>query len=270
MRTCKTGLDYFPFDVDFFEDPKVEFIAAKYDIIGENVCIKLLCRVYRNGYFLPWGEDEALLFAKRSGNQITFEMVNGIVEEMLKRGFFSRKHFDTYGILTSNGIQKRYLRATERRKDISMIREFIIADIKGFNVNILPIDSCVGTQSKVKESKESKESKKDFLSNSDEFRLSALLLSLILERNPEHKKPNLQTWAKEIDFMIRIDGRLPQKIEDVIKWCQKDSFWFKNILSTKKLRDKFDQLVLKMNGKPKETCKPKHSDHYDPSVGEFL
>jgi predicted transcriptional regulator len=80
----------------------------------------------------------------------------------------------------------------------------------------------------------------------DEFRLAELLLNLILERKPDFKKPNLQQWAKSIDCMIRLDRRAPERIEAVIRWCQRDSFWQGNILSTAKLREKFDQLEMKM------------------------
>jgi hypothetical protein len=89
---------------------------------------------------------------------------------------------------------------------------------------------------------------KVFSSDSDEIRLAELLLNLILERNPEHKRPNIQTWARPIDLMIRVDKRSPAYISEVIHWCQCDSFWQSNILSTAKLREKFDQLASKMNG----------------------
>ena len=82
--------------------------------------------------------------------------------------------------------------------------------------------------------------------NSDDFRLSGLLCSLILARKPDFKRPNLQSWAKHIDRMIRLDRRTPERIEQVIRWCQQDSFWQSNILSTEKLREKFDQLDLKI------------------------
>jgi len=52
--------------------------------------------------------------------------------------------------------------------------------------------------------------------------------------------------------MIRIDNREPEEIEKVIDWCQEDSFWSSNILSTSKLRDKFTQLLLKMKDKNKK------------------
>ncbi|HLA04549.1 MAG TPA: hypothetical protein VJZ16_01070 [Syntrophales bacterium] len=87
---------------------------------------------------------------------------------------------------------------------------------------------------------------KIFLSDSIEVRLADLLLEKILIRNPNHKKPNLQTWAKDIDLMIRLDKRTPEDIRRIIEWCQADTFWQSNILSTAKLRKQFDQLWLKM------------------------
>ena len=86
----------------------------------------------------------------------------------------------------------------------------------------------------------------NFLSDSIEYRLANYLLNLILQRNPNHKKPNIQTWAKNIDLMLRLDKREADGIKAVIKWSQKDLFWQNNILSTKKLRLHFDQLFLKI------------------------
>lgn len=85
-----------------------------------------------------------------------------------------------------------------------------------------------------------------FSSDSSEVRLSEFLLEKILSRNQKFRKPDVQSWAKQIDFMIRLDGRTPDEIRRVIDWCQNDSFWKGNILSTAKLREKFDQLAEKM------------------------
>jgi len=82
--------------------------------------------------------------------------------------------------------------------------------------------------------------------DSDELRLSKLLITLIRQRNPGHKEPDLQKWAYNIDLMLRIDKRDPLIIEKLIIWCQADSFWQNNILSTAKLREQYDQLLLKM------------------------
>lgn len=92
---------------------------------------------------------------------------------------------------------------------------------------------------------------KTFSSDSAEFRLAELLFELIRQRNPEHKAPNLQAWARHVDLMIRVDGRPPERIEQVIRWAARDPFWSKNILSTSKLREKFDALTMKMGGPTK-------------------
>mgnify|MGYP001558927864 FL=1 len=90
---------------------------------------------------------------------------------------------------------------------------------------------------------------KTYCPNSDEVRLSELLLNKILERRPTYKKPNIQNWCKDTDKMIRIDKRNPVEIEKIINWCQNDSFWQNNILSMDKLRKQYDQLALKMEEK---------------------
>jgi hypothetical protein len=96
--------------------------------------------------------------------------------------------------------------------------------------------------------------------NSDEFRLSELLLNLILERKKDFKKPDLRSWSVSIERMIRLDKRTPERIEAVIRWCQQDDFWQNNILSTEKLRKQFDQLELKYGsnktGRDSQPAKP--------------
>lgn len=84
---------------------------------------------------------------------------------------------------------------------------------------------------------------------SNEMRLSQLLIDKILVNNPNHKKPNLQSWAGHVDKMIRIDKRTVVQIEDLINWSQSDPFWSGNILSTEKLRKQFDTLTLQSKNK---------------------
>jgi hypothetical protein len=109
-RPVKNGLDYFPLDIDFFTDEKIQYISVLFGDTGEATIIKLLCKIYRNGYFIKWNQDAAIMFAKSAGNGISVEKVSAIVLELLKRGFFSEVKFKKYGILTSAGIQKRYQR----------------------------------------------------------------------------------------------------------------------------------------------------------------
>jgi hypothetical protein len=82
--------------------------------------------------------------------------------------------------------------------------------------------------------------------------LATQLVLRILKNNPRHKIGRLapeakgellEKWASHVRLMRTADGRTESEIKSMIDWCQADSFWRANILSTSKLRDQWDQLV---------------------------
>lgn len=81
----------------------------------------------------------------------------------------------------------------------------------------------------------------------DDMRMTELLISLIIRNNPDwNLRGTKETWAKEVERLHRIDGRTYEQIEYMIRWTQSDSFWSQNILSTSKLREKFNDLIPKL------------------------
>jgi hypothetical protein len=78
-------------------------------------------------------------------------------------------------------------------------------------------------------------------------RLANLLKDEILKNNPKARISPAQVmkWAHEADLMLRVDERSESEIGDLICWSQRDPFWKANVLSMSKLREKFDQLVMK-------------------------
>lgn len=113
-RPKKSGLDYFPFDVDFFNDEKMVAIAGEFGIKGELTVIKLLCAIYRNGYFILWSEMlQMKMLAQLPG--VSVELLNAIVSRLVRWGFFDKDLFDSATVLTSVAIQKRYFDAISRR-----------------------------------------------------------------------------------------------------------------------------------------------------------
>lgn len=128
----KKGLDFFPLDVDFFDDEKIQFVSARFGIKGEVCAIRLLTRIYRNGYFIKWDEDSAYLFSKVAGKEFSPCLANEIVHELVKRGFFNKSLFDSFGILTSHGIQDRFLKACIRRKDVEVDARYLLVDSSEF------------------------------------------------------------------------------------------------------------------------------------------
>jgi hypothetical protein len=91
--------------------------------------------------------------------------------------------------------------------------------------------------------------KRIYVEDSTEFRLASFLLEEILKNKPDFKRPNLQTWAEDIDLMTRRDARTPDRIYEVVRWAQGNSFWRKNILSVGSLRKSFDRLEMAMGTK---------------------
>ncbi|MDR1879412.1 MAG: DUF4373 domain-containing protein [Tannerellaceae bacterium] len=163
-RTNKSGLDYYPFDIDFFQDEKIQFVSARFGTKGESITVRLLCKIYRNGYYVEFNDDTALLFAKGVGDGCRDYCVKGVVEELLKRGFFDKDLFERFGILTSRGIQNRYFEIIRRREKVDIIEDYLLIDVSGMtnvninriNVDINSINVDINSQSKVKE-KERKE-----------------------------------------------------------------------------------------------------------------
>jgi len=146
-RTNKSGIDYFPFDIDFFNDEKIEFTSARFGVKGEVIAIRLLCKIYRNGYYTEWNEDESTILAKRAGDGVSPTLVSDIVRELVKRGFFDKEIFDRFSILTSRGIQNRYFEATKRYKSIEVFKQFLLLDVSKFdNVNIINLNVHINNE----------------------------------------------------------------------------------------------------------------------------
>ncbi len=116
-RPQKYKLDYFPFDVDYLQDEKVVAISREYELKGEVTIIRLLCAIYRNGYFIEWTEMlQIKMLCDMPG--MSASLLAQIVERLVKWGFFDASLFNSSQILTSRGIQKRYFAITRGRKKV--------------------------------------------------------------------------------------------------------------------------------------------------------
>lgn len=167
-RPKKIGLDYFPMDVDMDQDDKIYLVKAEYGWEGFAIVVKLLMEIYSEGYFLEWDERKLKIFSRK--NLFDSDVVNGVINVCLSEELFEETTYEKYGILTSKGIQTRYLEATTRRREIILINEFLLIDVNADNnpkVKLVNVDinsqsnevkGDSNPQSKVKESK-GKESK---------------------------------------------------------------------------------------------------------------
>lgn len=65
MSTTYLSVDYFPLTVNFFDRDAIELAEAKYGIRVDGAVCKLLCKIFKEGYYIPWGEEQSLIFARK-------------------------------------------------------------------------------------------------------------------------------------------------------------------------------------------------------------
>lgn len=127
-RPNKSRLDYFPLDVDIFENKKVALISAEFGYKGEVIFLRILCAIYRNGYYLEWNDFQKMNLLSRLP-RISVFLLERVVEKLMILGLFEKSMFDTYKIITSKNIQEVYFSATSRRKMIHKELPYLLLNI---------------------------------------------------------------------------------------------------------------------------------------------
>jgi hypothetical protein len=115
----KTGLDYFNIDVDFFNDPKTIKLSKRYGPVGVMCYLITLISIYQKGYFLEASIDD---LAHIILNTINGKYVSGkyklqeIILYLAEIDLIDKDLLEEH-IITSRGIQKRFVLMTKNRKD---------------------------------------------------------------------------------------------------------------------------------------------------------
>ena len=162
-RQNKVGLDYFELDCQMEE--KVRLIQAEYGLKGFAVFVRLLQKIYgEHGYYCEWTQDSELLFMSENGlNSGSLQLLRNIVSACIRRNIFSDRLLKEYGILTSCGIQKRYLKASAKREVVNLKKEYLLISVPKNRKNIVinsissygnSISDGINEQSRVEESRE--------------------------------------------------------------------------------------------------------------------
>lgn len=215
-RPRKTGLDYFPFDVDFFDDEKIVAIAGEYGIKGEITAVKLLCAIYRNGYFIEWSEFMQMKMLK-SLPGVSAELLNQIVIRLVKWNFFDKNLFDSAKVLSSSGIQRRFFQGVRRRSP-SMDMPYILVSDGNNGVfdsnNPIPTEFLTSKmpQSKVKKNKKSTDVDKKGPATS----ASSINEELDILKNDE-------SWLGQLQILHSIDNNtLLERLSEFKSQCIAD------------------------------------------------
>ena len=179
-RTPKEGIDYFPFDVNFFSDRKIKILRARYGADGIELYLYILCEVYRDkGYYLKIDDD--FYYTASDDLNMNYKKIGQIMNFLLERSLLDNTLFKSDKVLTSRGIQSRFQHAVKSRankkavevdkkmwlleegktdgyikvtknQDLSEIND----DKSEINAHLSEEESHKGKESKGKESKEKK------------------------------------------------------------------------------------------------------------------
>lgn len=128
----KEGIGYFSFDTDFFHaDKKVKLIKSEFGAKGVVILLYVLCVIYSDkGYYMKWGEDDCYLASEDLGCDCSPNLIGEVINRCIKRGIFSEEVFNASGVLTSHGIQIRFLKAASKREKIKIIKEYALFDLE--------------------------------------------------------------------------------------------------------------------------------------------
>ena len=157
-RPTKRGLDYFP--LDCVQDDNLTFVEAKHGIEGFGILIKIWQKIYRNdGYYMYWNEQNMYLFAREIA--VNIETISSVVNTCLlpSISIFNEDKFKQHGILTSTGIQKRWLSIVKsaKRKGVDIDPKFDLLEFTPEETPLPPAETPVNpsesTQTKINDNK---------------------------------------------------------------------------------------------------------------------
>jgi hypothetical protein len=110
-RNRKLGLDYFSMDVDFFQDIRIRKLIKYQGGKAVTVYALLLCIIYKQGYYVRWDDELPFIISEQTGFEEAY--IQEVFKCCLIVGLFSKKLYDSDKVITSKGIQERWIKLTD-------------------------------------------------------------------------------------------------------------------------------------------------------------
>lgn len=216
-RPTAKGVEYFPLNVNFINDLKVRKLLLSCGAEAIAVLIYLLSTIYKDeGYYVEIHEDEIDLIALDVN--VTPEFVLEVINKACEVRFFDVNLYNNFNILTSKGIQERYLKITERRKNSVVITQFNLINVYNNSINVNnnsinvdnnPVNVYKSTQSKVKERKE-KKSKVKSLSNDS-------VKNVYLTETEKRDCMNKKIYELYLNGIGQISPTIKERLDDLVE-----------------------------------------------------
>lgn len=216
-RPTAKGVEYFPLNVNFINDLKVRKLLLSCGAEAIAVLIYLLSTIYKDeGYYVEIHEDEIDLIALDVN--VTPEFVLEVINKACEVRFFDVNLYENFNILTSKGIQERYLKITERRKNSVVITQFNLINVYNNSVNVNnnsinvdnnPVNVYKSTQSKVKKRKEKKRKVKSLSNDS--------VKNVYLTETEKRDCMNKKIYELYLNGIGQISPTIKERLDDLIE-----------------------------------------------------
>jgi len=209
-----------------FEDDKITDLGFHFGPLGEVVYIRLLCLVYRNGYYYRFTtlDSLALLVAKSIGTQWArgTKTVTEVISHCAKIKLFEES-LVRQGILTSRRIQLQFLKASGRRRNYSRDQYWLVdqddeplSNMPTENINVdnngvIVCNNSINVDNKYGKKKERKEKINRYI----HFFLSDVKLSTVSEKPVD--KFHFISFKKRCDLILKEYGRICSELKQIKK-----------------------------------------------------
>ena len=217
-RKPKTGLDYFPKDVDYYDDFNIMDLMNEYGPLGQTIYDVVLCMIYHEGYYLEVHKMEqlAVKIIKTIGNRWVKkkDFVLQVIHYCAEIGLFDQDLLNQ-NVITSVGVQRRYKEVTVRNK-VDRSKYWLI-DENGQPLLNAPQNSISVTETSIsatekdisateKRQKESKVNKNIYYSNPDLNREFCLYLDMRNHTGPTLSAEQINALKEELDSLAENDS----------------------------------------------------------------
>lgn len=216
-RPTAKGVEYFPLNVNFINDLKVRKLLLSCGAEAIAVLIYLLSTIYKDeGYYVEIHEDEIDLIALDVN--VTPEFVLKVINKACEVRFFDVNLYENFNILTSKGIQERYLKITERRKNSVVITQFNLINVYNNSINVnnnsINVDNNLvnvykSTQSKVKKRKVQKSTEKSLSNDSCK--------NVYLTQTEERDCMNKKIYELYLNGIGQISPTIKERLDDLVE-----------------------------------------------------
>ena len=209
-RPTAKGVEYFPLNVNFINDLKVRKLLLSCGAQSIAVLIYLLSTIYKDeGYFVEIHEDEIDLIALDVN--VTPEFVLEVINKACEVRLFDVNLYNNFNILTSKGIQERYLKITERRKNSVVITQFNLVNVNNnsINVNNNSINVYDNEQSKEKKRKVQKSTEKSLSNDSCK--------NVYLTETEKRDYTNKKIYELYLNGVGQISPTIKERLDDLVE-----------------------------------------------------